>query len=467
MATYQCLAWANKRAQDIDVNELSPKLEIPADLARYLKNHQPLKFVSGSFYGYGNGYWPRLDELVDIRRTILLTHGEDATAKKTGNLLTLLKDYCAAKEQDIAPNLNLICLSNGTLDVENATLLEFSPSHHLTCKTDIDWDVNAKCERWLKFLNEIFENDPDKVEKIAFLKTWIGYCLVPDTSQHKFVWMVGGGGNGKSVLLSLLTKLVGRSNVSHAHIERLDDKFVRAELQGKLLNISSEMSASATLADGYLKAIVTGDETEAERKYQPSFSFKPFVRLIAATNQLPRLLDITDGFFRRAIVLSFNRQFLGDDCDPDLENKLIAELPGIFAWAVEGLKELRASGKFAIPPSSLVALAQYKEESDPVGMFATECLTKSEAGGLQPAEIYSGYREWCFKSGFSPMNKVRFGKRLSELGYAKRRSGGKDYWLVIPVEGNGFVGYDGITFSPTVTPYDSNVINLANQQYRL
>lgn len=462
--------WANKKAAGSDdIAKAVLAGSIPEDLESYIEQYHTagLQFVNGSFYGYLKGYWPRLDEQADMRRSIASYLGRNASPIKINTLLTLSKDFFSSKEQDVAPDLNLICLQNGTLDVEKGELIDFNPDHHLTYKSDIHWDANAKCDRWLQFLNEIFESDADKAEKIAFLKTWFGYCLVPDSRQHKFVWMIGGGGNGKGVLLAILTKLLGDSNVSDSHIEDLGDKHVRANLEGKLVNISSEMNAEATLPDGYLKSIVAGDRIAAERKYQDPFSFKPFVRLIGATNHLPRLRDFSEGFARRAIILSFNQKFTDENKDPELEARLTAELPGILTWAVEGLKELRASGKFAIPPLSLVALAQYKEESDPVGMFATECLTKSEAGGLQPAEIYSGYRDWCLRSGFSPMNKVRFGKRLSDLGYAKRRSGGKDYWLVIPVEGNGFIRYDGITFSPTVTPYDSNVINLANQQYRL
>lgn len=428
---------------------------MPSSIVKFLARFHPhgLNYISGSFYGYKDGYWPNLDIAAVITKQIARYYGAGAEKKIIDNHMVLLKAFLAQLNEDIAPNLNLICLANGTLDTSTGKLISHSPDHNLRTKTDIAWDSEATCPQWLRFLDQIFTNDADKTEKIAFMKMWFGYCLVPDNTQHKFVWMVGSGGNGKSLLLSILTRLAGDGNVSHAYMERLKEKVVRAELEDKLINISPEMSADATISDGYLKSIVAGDIIEAERKYKPSFSFKPYVRLIAATNHLPRLLDTSDGFFRRAIVLSFNRQFLGAECDPELENKLVTELPGIFAWAVEGLKELRVSGQFVIPPSSVQALAQYKAESDPVGIFATECLTKVETGGLQPSEIYSGYSEWCSKSGFSRMNKVRFGKRLSELGFAKRRSGGKDYWLALPIEGNGFVFGYVMEFKENIVPF--------------
>lgn len=463
--------WANKKAESKDADQGTLSDAIPSSVKSYIHEYHngQLTFVNGAFYGYRVGYWPMLNEQVDIRKTIAMKFGRDATPKSINELHSLCKDFCAAEEQEVAPNLNLICMQNGTLDVENATLIDFSPEHHLKYKSEISWDADAKCDRWLKFLNEIFENDADKLEKIAFLKTWFGYCLVPDTTQHKFVWMIGSGGNGKSVLLSLLTKLIGSSNVSDLHIESLGDKYVRAELIGKLVNISAEMSANATLADGYFKQIVSGEPIPAERKYQDPFSFKPFARLIGATNHLPRLQDLSDGFFRRAIILSFNRKFTGDDCDPTLEATLTSELPGILTWAVEGLKELRVSGKFAIPPSSIEAMQQYKVESDPVALFVASCLQLSDDERMSPSEIYEGYKSWAKINGYAAFNIINFGKRLAALGVNHSRSGAGKKWHVKPVEADGFE-WDSSMIYRFRTPapiQNTNVTSLTARQYIL
>ena len=77
----------------------------------------------------------------------------------------------------------------------------------------------------------------------------------------------------------------------------------------KLVNISPEMKANATISDSYVKAIVSGDSIEAEIKFKPNFSFQPFARLISSTNELPRLLDLSDGFKRRLIHPEFQSGF--------------------------------------------------------------------------------------------------------------------------------------------------------------
>jgi putative DNA primase/helicase len=419
---------------------------LPEAVVQFLDKSFPdgLMYTNEGFLGYEKGYWKRLEDRADVLHKIAVYRGKSVyKPKQIKDLFEILKDFLAKSEADLAPDRSLICLRNGTLDSRTYSLISHSPAHKLTNKLDIDWDPAASCRRWLAFLDQIFVNDADKLTKIQFLQEWFGYCLLPDVSQHKFLWLVGAGGNGKSVLLSILTALVGAGNVSHAYMERLDKAYVRAELEGKLINISSEMSAEATISDGYFKAIVAGDVLEAERKFKPPFSFRPYVRLIGATNHLPRLLDLSDGFFRRAVVLTFNRQFTGSEIDPALEGKLLGELAGILTWAMQGLQQLRARGCFEVPASSISALARYRVDSDPMAVFAEECLDQVDLGGMQSGRIYEGYSEWCRRNGFARKSSVGFGKHLAELGFVSYRSSSGNCWRVKPKQNNAFLWEEG------------------------
>jgi len=265
-----------------------------------------LQYINGEPYAYTEGHWPMLDERVEVELPIAHYMGKKVSKAAVNELLSLVQIFQARTEQAVAPDMNLICLLNGTLNTRNGELIPHSPDHNLKNQINCQWDPAAQCKRWLQFLDEIFVDDPDKAEKIQLLQEWFGYCMIPDNRQHKFLWLVGGGGNGKSVLLDILRLLVGLKYVSDAHIERLARPAVLAELENKLVNISSEMSAEATISDSNFKAIVAGDFIEAERKFKKPFSFKPTVRMIGATNHLPRLQDLSDGFFRRACWYALN-----------------------------------------------------------------------------------------------------------------------------------------------------------------
>ena len=75
----------------------------------------------------------------------------------------------------------------------------------------------------------------------------------------------------------------------------------------------------------------------AEHKNKDPFDFSPFATLWMATNHMPHCRDHSNAIYRRAEVLSFNREFKGDKADTDLSNKLIKELPGIFKMATDAI----------------------------------------------------------------------------------------------------------------------------------
>lgn len=398
-----------------------------------------LAFTQNQFRTYSEGYWPELDQKVEVEREVLEFLGSKATPSSIGTITSLLSTAYAVKPTNFERLTPLICLQNGTLNPSTGELSEHAPEHYLTNKLDVAWNLEAVCPIWLQTLDEIFAPDADRAEKIQLLQEFMGYCLIPMTKMHKFLWMVGSGGNGKSLILEVLMALIGPKNISFAQIERLQEKFVRAELCGKLVNISSEMSAQATIADGYLKQIVAGDVIEAERKHQPSFSFKPYSRMIGATNELPRLLDHSDGFFRRAMILTFNKQFAEADQDKDRNVKLMKELPGILKWAVDGLQRLLERGKFAIPSSSVAEVSKYRISSDPIRQFVEECIVASgtRSDYVTPFVLHDRYQEWCRAYGYQSVGVNRLTERLKGLQFDQIRSGGVRLWKIrysAPVE---------------------------------
>jgi phage/plasmid-associated DNA primase len=107
---------------------------------------------------------------------------------------------------------------------------------------------------------------------------------------------------------------------------------------------------------------------------------------------------------------------------------LSAELSGIFAMAVQGLKSLRERGQFVVPASSKAASDQYREDSDQIKMFAEEALVRCSEKGMQPAALYKLYTSWTSAYGVKADNNIVLGKRLKQMGFEKTRSNGKDYW---------------------------------------
>jgi putative DNA primase/helicase len=418
---------AASNADSTIASAAAPKKRTPQEIARAFANTNHtghLAAFNGQVVAYADGHWSPLLEDLHIKQPLLKIMGPEATASTASSITDLIKIIYAKSSDTFERNSSLICLNNGTLEPAKGELLGHSYDHYLTNNVDITYDPTAECPLWHQTLGEIFAPDADKAEKIQFLQEFIGYCLIPSTAHAEFLWLVGSGGNGKSLILSIVTALIGKANISYAQIENLDKAFVRAELQGKLINISAEMSASATQSDSYLKAITSGDVIQAERKFKDSFSFKPYCRIIGATNTLPRLLDHSDGFMRRAVIMRFNRQFIETEKDVNREARLMSELPGILNWALVGLRNLTDRGGYVKPSSSTAELKEYRVNSDPIRLFAEDHLvpTTSKALWVGGDPLYQRYREWSTENGFQCLASNQFATRLQAVGFEKVRS---------------------------------------------
>jgi putative DNA primase/helicase len=384
---------------------------------------------------YEDGSYRQLSDAVILKKVLphLGMKGNLRTAIEIANTMRVTHAGCV---EQIIPSSNHVCFKNGTLNVVTRQLEDHSPANMLLNRIGHDYVADAQCHGFIAFLNSIWANDADRVQKIRFIRQWIGYLLVADASLQKMVILKGEGSNGKSVLMDLIRTVIGEANTASANVDRFRMAYVRSTLEGKLLNLSADLPKRGAVSDGDLKAIVSGDTIEVSPKHKPSYAIKPFARLMVATNNMPPSRDTSDGYFRRLVILNFNRKFSEAQQDPHLLGTLLRELPGIVAWAVDGLYDLRNEGRFTVPSSSTLAVQAYREELSSVSLFAEECLVHSPNGrtGFLPKDLFMAFRLWCRDRGFDAGNMVTFGRELSTLGFNQRKSG-FTWWLVSTKEG--------------------------------
>ena len=88
--------------------------------------------------------------------------------------------------------------------------------------------------------------------------------------------------------------MVGRANTASVQPSQMNSVFQRSNLEGKLLNLVTELNQKEELQDGLLKAIVSGEMMSVERKYHDVREIEPFAKHIILTNHLPRISDYSD-----------------------------------------------------------------------------------------------------------------------------------------------------------------------------
>lgn len=342
-----------------------------------------------------------------------------------GKIETML--VCAAAEPEmyvdsaemLDRNKYHLGCENGVVDLVSGLLLKSTPEQLITKSTGIHFDPEATCPVWERFLLEIMVNDPKMVE---YLQRAIGYSITGDVSEEVLHFAYGTGRNGKSVFANILTKLMG-DYVLTAPAEMLMKRDRGssaanndvARLLGIRLLMANETRADQALDDLTLKTLVSSERISARFLYKEFFDFWPTHKIWVRGNHKPIVQDESDGAWRRLRLLDFALQLNEWEVNPDLQNSLEKELPGILAWAVRGCLIWKMKGLF--PPEKVeVASNAYRRDSDIFADFLDDCCILGVDEKVEQYHLYNTYKNWCFENGYKSFSKKSFTRRLQMNG---------------------------------------------------
>ena len=386
------------------------KLHFNANIfVEFLMQRNHFCIVDGQLlFRYSEGVWIPFGEHAGLRLFRDTIEGVKRNIYKISmgnNALDILK-LAVPNVPSMDSAKHLINLQNGLLDLKAFELLPHDPKYLSSIQLPIAYDPKEKCERFEQFITEIMEGDS---QRVAVLQELAGYLLTSETVIHKAFFLYGDGSNGKSLLLDILTALVGEANVSNLTLADLSNAFRRYNLVGKTVNIATENEiAGKGFNSQYFKAIVAGDRIQVERKYQDSASFVPTCKLVFAVNNLPYSPDHSYGLYRRMMIIPFTRRFEEKEADKNLKAKLLPELPGILNWSLEGLKRLRAHN-FEFSESSIIqnTVKTYIQDQNPMRNFISEMIVRDEeTSRIAKASILQSYNLWSQRNGLGDTSKL-------------------------------------------------------------
>ena len=387
-----------------------------------------LIYVNNSFWQWvSTGIWNTVDDRLIKKAVHSADEQNKLTKSRIDSILELIKTEQHIQEHEFNRNTKTINCLNGELHfIENEwKLYPHDQMNYCTYQIPVAYDPMARPERFIRFLTEVFEGDEDCKEKSMLLQEFLGYALIPSCQFERFLLLIGQGANGKSVFLRVLEALVGPQNVCGVQPSQLEHKFKLAHLEGKLVNIVTEIPEGAVMSDALMKALVSGELLTAEKKNKPPFDFRPFCTMFFATNHMPYLRDFTNAFFRRSEIISFNRQFSERDRDTTLIDKLLEELPGILNLALTGLKRLYEQNGFTEVKSSLLGKEGWEQEANHVIRFVQESCEQSPGFEAEISTVYMRYSNWCQLEGIKPIQKQKLTNRLRSMGcHDKKGVGG-------------------------------------------
>ena len=325
--------------------------------------------------------------------------------RKISNIIEIMK--LAAHVEDFPPEQDRIHLANGTLMLDG-TFTEGKPDivrNRLPVAYRKDSPAPAI---WLEFLDGLLYP-----EDIPTLQEFIGYCLIPSNKGQRMMVIKGNGGEGKSQIGAVLGQMLGNSMKDGSIGKISENRFARADLEHILLCVDDDMRMEALRQTNYVKSIVTAQgKMDLERKGKQSYQGWMFARLLAFSNgDLQALYDRSDGFYRRQLVLTTKEKPAGRMDDPDLAQKMNAEVEGIFLWAFEGLQRLVANNfKFTESERTKANRESVKRDNNNIFDFMeSEGYIRLKAdASISSKELYEIYRMWCEENSLPPLKSRSF-----------------------------------------------------------
>ena len=314
----------------------------------------------------------------------------------------------------------LLNCENGTINLETGKLYPHNRDDLITKMVPVEYRPDLRPKVFTAFLERIV---PDP-ELRAFVQRAVGYSLTGLTTEQVLFVIFGNGANGKSTLVELLHALLGDyfTKASPELLLAKKDSGIPSDvaaLRGARLVAVTETEEGRRFAEVRVKELVGGDHVSARHLYGEWFSFRPQAKFWIATNHKPRVRGTDDAIWRRLRLIPFEEKIDAAQRDLNMLEKLIAELPAVLAWAVEGCLKWRRSGLNA-PKAVTETTKEYRQGEDLIAGFLAECCAEGDDLWATSSDLFDAFRAW---SGDRSTNRRVFSNRLQERGFKTIRVG--------------------------------------------
>jgi len=353
----------------------------------------------------------------------------DTTTRYINEVIDAIRRFTFINRDAIAQNINEIPLENGVFDFESETIRQYDSTDLFLKKHPLklyNENIHEKFEPSPieEFINEIVSTPEDEV----LLKEITGYCFYRKMPFQNFFILVGSGGNGKSVYLNILRKMLGYDNVSNESLQNIvTNRFAPANLYLKNANIFGDLSSKSLSDVGTLKQLTGNDMITAEQKFKTGFQFRSYAKIIASCNEVPETPDMSDGFFRRPIIINFPFNFEGKE-DRELFEKICTpeNMSDFFYVCIRAFKNALKDNYLVKKETTSQKKRSYLAYSNSSYAFCQETLDYDPESELTTEQIFNSYKEYCKTNNLIDKDERQFFQKLYKFFnhkvYKRRKS---------------------------------------------
>jgi len=322
----------------------------------------------------------------------------------------------------------------------------------------LDLEIETDMDK-IKFIDQVMLNIccGDK-EIFRYLRIMLGYMITGETKeQTAFIWY-GSGRNGKSTIISLLKKVLGKfygELPEHLIINKESSKFKDSDsvspavlkLKDSRVAILTETKKAEEINDKVVKRITGGEVMEGRGLFKDITYFQPKFKPVICSNFKPKV-DVQDyALMRRIVLFPFNAKFVENPVHPneypvdkDLTAKLEKDyLNAIFTWLCMGAKKYYQSGlpeRTQLMKNEMYTFVQDNKDEDSIQDWLDEnCDFSNQLFETKGTELFYAYRNWYLVSRPGKIHKKdkEFYKELRQRNLETRPKGNATWFIGIRI----------------------------------
>jgi putative DNA primase/helicase len=321
----------------------------------------------------------------------------------------------------------LINTPDGVVDLRTGEKRSHRQEDYMTKMTTSG--PRGDCPKFKAFLNRIMGGAETL---IAYLQRVYGYCLTGDVSEQAIFFNHGVGANGKTVMMSTVSGILGDYCVATPIETFTESKTDRhptelARLRGARLVTATETEAGRHWAESRLKELTGGERIPARFMHKDFFEYLPAFKPVISGNHKPSLRSVGVAMRRRVNMIPFTVTIPQTERDPQLAEKLKAEWPGILQWMIVGCLDWQRRG--LEPPDAVTkATDAYFRDQDSLSFWLEECCQRAPNDWTGTTALFSSWKAWAEKAGVRHGDLASFGEALAADGFVwKHKKTGNGY----------------------------------------
>ncbi|ENZ8364389.1 primase-like DNA-binding domain-containing protein [Klebsiella pneumoniae] len=339
---------------------------------------------SEAVYLYREGVWVKAAPL-ELSREMVAIYNENHTnfsKRSVNNVIEALKIVIPVMGE---PRRSLIPFRNGVYDMETGDFSEHSLDNWLTNDNGVIYtqpepgeNLHDHAPNFHKWLSYTAGRDALKMQRIA---AGLFMVLANRYDWQLFLEITGEGGSGKSVFTHIATMLAGEHNTASGNMAALDSARGRAQFVGKSMITLPDQPKYSGEGTG-IKAITGGDAVEIDPKHEHQYT-AVLRAVVVATNNTPMIFtERAGGVARRRVIFQFNNRVREEDKDPDLSEKISAEIPVIVRRLLANFSDPEKARILLLDQRNSEEALEVKQKTDPLYAFCAYLEKLSECTGM-------------------------------------------------------------------------------------